>query len=102
MKRPALLTLALANFCRKNVPRALAHRDARRRQLRFIPLRRLVPRNVNAKTDSNARDEARVLTFQGPYVTLPKFRLPCDRLVAPDHVEITSESRVHFSTLLNC
>lgn len=41
-------------------------------------------------------------TFQGPYVTLPEFGLPCDRLVAPDHIEIASESRVHFAALLNC
>lgn len=46
--------------------------------------------------------EVNVLTFQGPYVTLPKFRLPCDGLVAPDHIEIASESRIHFATLLNC
>lgn len=49
------------------------------------------------------------LTFQGSYITLPKFRLPCDRLVASDHVEIAFESRVHLcnstellTTLVRC
>ncbi|KAL2737854.1 hypothetical protein V1478_001940 [Vespula squamosa] len=36
-----------------------------------------------------------------PNVTLPKFRFSRDWLVAPDHVEIAPESRIHFTALFD-
>lgn len=66
-----------------------------------MQLRKIRAENA-ARPVSVLRSSDVISAFQSPYITLPKFRLPCDGLVASDHIEIASESRIHFATLLNC